>query len=750
MGPVDVQPVGDDADPDAGIGEPPQGVGRAVDDGHGANHVELGDGPVVEAVVLVGGESPFVEVPGAVQRQRVGLHAPEFGDDLAEPPGVVGHHTVEVHAEHELSGGHAPSLPGSGTAAMIGARHRLGATHHRLLTSASVVDDVSWALPGEFPAATAEQWEALVRRGVERLRTTTLDDITLDALATMETSPAPSPRRPVRSDSAPGRTPTDGASMGWDIRSCVDARHTGRAIDELEGGATSILLDLGSTPGPLDAAVVESALDGVRVDLAPVVMDAGPRWSEAAPALVARWSASGIGRRAVRGSLGADPFGTWASDRDLDLGAQLAALDEALDAVADLPGVQVATIDGSRFHDAGASDAWELALTVAAALATIDSMPDHVDVGEAFGRVELRLTATVDQFATMAKFRAARQLWDRVAELSGDASAARRSPFHAMTSGAMATRYDPMVNALRSTVACFAAAVAGADAITVRPFDELDVPGGSDLGRRLARNTQSVLAAESGLARVADPAGGSWFVERFTHELAAMAWRHLQTIDAAGGFRAAVESGFVDEHLAEARSRRRADIDHRRQPLTGTTAYPNLQETTPAAPDDAASPPGDRCRLSPQRWAEPFEQLRRRVERPGDHGEAGRPAVFLATIGSPSNFTARAAFAANLFAVAGLAVTAGPVTDDATTIADAFTASGLRVACVCSDDDTYIEHGTDVVTALHDAGAERIYLAGAPADAIDALHAAGVTDTIVADGDAYTALSGLIDALGLP
>lgn len=611
-----------------------------------------------------------------------------------------------------------------------------------------MVEDAPLELAGGFPPATREQWEALVRHGVDRLRTTTLDGIMLEPLATADTAPPPVPGRARPTSSMTAGVATD-APTTWDIRARVDAGAPGRAVDELECGATSILLDLRSVTGSIDSAVVDAALDRMLMELAPVVLDAGPRWAQATPALVARWSAPGVDRRAVRGSLGADPFGAWASDRNLDLESQCAALGDAIDSVADLPGVQVATIDGSRFHDAGASDAWELALTIAAAVATIESMPDHVGVGDAFGRVELRLAATVDQFATIAKFRAARQLWDRVAELGGDEPAAGRSPIHAVTSCAMTTRYDPMVNALRATVACFAAAVAGADAITVRPFDELLMPGGSALGRRLARNTQSVLAAESGVARVVDPAGGSWFVEQFTHELAATAWRHLQAIDAAGGFRAAVESGLVAEHLHEVRSRRRADIDHRRQPLTGTSEYPNAAETLAADGHDPTSATTDLRSLAAERWAEPFERIRRRVERCAA-GSDVRPGVFLATIGSPPEFTARASFATNLFAVAGLGVTMGPATDDGAVIAQAFTASGAGVVCVCSDDASYRTHGVDVVAALHVAGARRIYLAGAAPDSLDALTAAGVTDSIVAGGDAHATLVDLLDALGVP
>src|SRR4029079_718353 len=155
----------------------------------------------------------------------------------------------------------------------------------------------------------------------------------------------------------------------------------------------------------------------------------------------------------------------------------------------------------------------------------------------AIARIELRLAATDDQFATIATFRAIRLLWARVAEAVG--AAGSTSPVHAVTSRAMMTTYDPWVNALRSTVACFAAGVGGADAVTVLPHDVLRGDAATELGRRVARNTQSILLLESHLDDVIAPAGGSWYVERFTDQLADAAWAWVQEIEAAGGFRAA-------------------------------------------------------------------------------------------------------------------------------------------------------------------------------------------------------------------
>jgi methylmalonyl-CoA mutase len=275
------------------------------------------------------------------------------------------------------------------------------------------------------------------------------------------------------------------------------------------------------------------------------------------------------------------------------------------------------------------------------------------------------------------------------------------------------------VNALRSTVACFAAGVAGADAVTVLPHDGLRES--TELGRRVARNTQSILIAESHLAEVADPAGGSWYVERLTDQLAEAAWTWLQEIEKAGGFRRAVTDGLVAERIASTAEARQRDLDTRRAPLTGLSAFPNIAEASPPAMPDTGNGP-----LAPRRWAAGFEDLRERVER-----SDRRPTIFLATIGPPAAFTPRATFAENFFGIAGLPCRRGP--------ADDFAASGSSIACICSTDALYAEHAANVAAELTAAGAAAVYLAGKPQ--------AGIERTIHAGIDARATLAELLDLL---
>ena len=573
--------------------------------------------------------------------------------------------------------------------------------------------DAYLPLAAEFPPVSVDDWLTLVG-DITRLRTATYDGITIEPLYTAADE-VPAAGLPGQFPFVRGRT-ARGARQGWDVRQLVDVRWGQRAaVAELERGATSVWLRW-SADDPVDPASLAGVLDDVLFDVAPVVLDGGHRWVEAARAMRPLWERAAVDPASLAGSLGADPFGDWAVRRDDDrLAADLTALvAEAGPLVAEYPNLRVATIDATRFHDAGASDAEELGIGLAGVVATWRTLTEGgLDVEAAMARLELRLATTVDQFASIAKFRAARQVLARVAEVAGHPTAGSLVPLHAVTSRAMTTRYDAAVNIVRSTVACFAAAVGGADAITVLPHDTFVAAPPSERARRLARNTQAVLALESNVTSVIDAAGGSWYVERLTEHLAERAWDVFQEIESADGFRRAVESGLVDGLVAATRAARRADIDHLRAPIVGVSAFPGL--------DRLAVSDAEVLGEQVPRWASGFETLRTRVDAAVSTG-ARRPAVFLARLGSPAASAGRATAAAAFFGIAGLDSVGGPPTVDAAAVAEAFAASGTSVACVCSGGDVDQGRLDELADALATAGATRVYSADElPGDARHAL-----------------------------
>jgi methylmalonyl-CoA mutase len=302
----------------------------------------------------------------------------------------------------------------------------------------------------------------------------------------------------------------------------------------------------------------------------------------------------------------------------------------------------------------------------------------------------------------------------------------------------MMAQRDPWVNMLRTTVAAFGAGVGGADTVLVQPFDAA-IPGGlpgtaASFARRIARNTQLLLLEESHLGRVLDPAGGSWFVEDLTEQLAQKAWEHFQQIEAEGGFADARD--FVAAQIADVRDRRTDDINHRRKALTGVNEYPNLNE--------APLPHGDSV-SAVARYAVGFEALRDRSD--GWLDKTGsRPKVLLLPLGPLAEHNIRVTFAANLLASGGIeAVNPGPV--DAAGVTDAVSAAGgPGVVVICGTDARYRTEAAAVVEAARKAGVSRVLLAGPDKAVADADHKPD--DYLTAKIDAVDALSDLLTRLG--
>ena len=451
----------------------------------------------------------------------------------------------------------------------------------------------------------------------------------------------------------------------------------------------------------LTATDLPTVLRRVLADLAPITLDAPHEPVAAARGLLAVLDDQGVDGHPGT-NLGADPVGARvrhgldASYDDLVTVARLAHEHGLLGVV----------VDATAIHDRGATDAQELGYAVATGAAYLRVLTAAgLSLEEALGLVEFRLAATDEQFPTIAKLRAARRLWARVVELSGGASEAAAMRQHVVTSRPMLSKYDPWVNMLRGTVAAFAAGTGGAEAVTVVPFDvTLGVPDA--LGRRVARNTSSLLISESHVARVADPAGGSYAVERLTDDLARAAWEELGRIEESGGVLAALDDGSLLARVEAAATVRTGEVATRRRPLTGLTEFPNLAESLPARVGDP-----DPVR----RHGAAFEALR---------DDPATTPVFLATLGPVAAHTARATFASNLLAAGGIAVEVAGPTDGVASVLAAY--GGQRVVCLAGTDATYAEWGADVVAALREAGATHVIIAGRPIDGVDDSVAMGV------------------------
>ena len=509
----------------------------------------------------------------------------------------------------------------------------------------------------------------------------------------------------------------------------------GAILLALTDGTSALEVRAGAGGVPVDQ--LDRVFEGVFLDLVPVILDAGADLADAADQLLTLVKPFDADQRArLSIDLGADPLTAPLSGRAAATEADVVATAAKLSGYDG--GVRAVTVDAAALHNLGASASLELAGAIAAGVAYLRLLTESgLPAADALRQISFRFAADDDQFATIAKLRAARRLWARVAEVVGapDAGAAT---IHAVTSKAMMSQRDPWVNMLRTTLAAFAAGVGGADTVLVETFDAAidgGLPGTAvTFSRRMARNTQLLLLEESHLGRVVDPSGGSWFVEDLTDQLAQQAWAKFQELESLGGFVAARDQ--LSAQITEVAARRAGDIAHRRTALTGVNEFPNLAETPLAQTD---SFPGV------VRYAAAFEALRNRSD--AYLAKTGkRPQAVLLPVGPLAEHNIRTTFASNLLASGGIEAV-NPGTVDAAGVAAA--AAGQVAAVVCGTDARYADEASDVINAARAAGVAHVYLAG-PEKAM-----AGIDDkTSLPDEyltmkiDAVEALSTLLTRLG--
>ena len=389
-------------------------------------------------------------------------------------------------------------------------------------------------LADDFPAATREAWLKLVGK--------TLGDKPLGSLTRHTDEGLPiQPLYRAEDSAAPARLGAivRGGDRAWDVRTMVahpdPARANAEALEDLEGGAASVVLKLDPT-GQTGIAVgsadgLTRVLDGIVVELAAVALDAGFYGVRAADWLASAAKSSPGARLAFH----LDPLSALA-----EAGASPGPIEAHLTAAADAgarlaetyPKASLFQASGRVVHEAGGGEALELGFAAASTVAYAKALARAgFSMDQAFERIGLGLAVDGDYFVSMAKLRAARVVWNRIAGACGASAPAR---IEARTSGRMIARKDPWTNMLRLTEAGFAAAIGGADAVILGNFtDAIGLP--TAFARRQSRNTQLVLMDEAHLGRVADPAGGAWFLETLTDELARAAWTKFQAIEAAGG-----------------------------------------------------------------------------------------------------------------------------------------------------------------------------------------------------------------------
>ncbi|WP_068081453.1 methylmalonyl-CoA mutase family protein [Polycladidibacter stylochi] len=628
-------------------------------------------------------------------------------------------------------------------------------------------------LANEFLSFSQNDWEEAALKALRGRELTALESKDLDSLEI----------HPLYSrvlDSAPLKLRE--GSVPWTITARADFPNLQLAnkqiLEDLEGGAQGLELVLAGSMRArgcgLNLLNVDNALklfEGVRLDLVELMIDAGRLGSSTLVVVLEAAARLGVSADKLKITGTTDLPSYFASS-----GAMYLTNERLPRYMADIKAFMqekalkgpVFRADGRLFHDSGASPALELAIVLSGLIYYLRSLEEAGCQEDDLGRwVCSVLSATSDQFTTIAKARALRLLWAQLLEASGLKQ--HSIALHMESSYRMMTKHDPWVNLLRSTTACFAAGIGGANSVSALPHTS--AYGCPDsMSRRFARNMQLILQEESHIAKVGDPSAGSGLIEQRTHDLAAQAWQLFQKIEQAGGIMSALENKLIFSLIEDCRAHEDKLVRFGHSKITGTSAFPNLNEEPQTVkryntqvpesgqfarylrqPDAQGSQmkqlaeaireganTTDQIRLGKQaegilcppisavRLSKPFEALRDSSDCIKDV-TGSRPKVFLATLGNVSAFTGRATFASNFYAVGGIEACGGEEYTNLEALQKAFKESGSEIACICGQDEDYKSLGLNTLRALQEAGAKRVSLAGRLRDDREDWDEAGLT-----------------------
>lgn len=670
-----------------------------------------------------------------------------------------------------------------------------------------------------FPPVTKAEWLEKVESDLkgasfDRLRSRTAGGLELEPLYTTEDA--------VDADAIglPGVYPFVRGALpvgGWRVQQEYDDPRPDvcrdRIAQDVGRGAEAVWLRVGPRRGcrVLTIDELDALLGSVDLSTTSVVVDGGADTLAVASGFLEVARRRDVSFEALGGGFAFDPIALLAGEGQIrgGLRARLAEMrDLASWCAAHAPALRAVHVSSDPYDGGGASAVQELAYTIATGVEYLRQLTDGgMSIDDAARQIGFSYAVSGDFFLQIAKLRAARELWAKVVVAAGGERESSAMNMHCRTSRFTKTVRDPWVNMLRVTAECAAAVLGGAQSVATLPFDT--VIGSPDaLARRVARNTQVVLREESHLDAVADPAGGSWFVERLTDQLAREAWTELRSVEASGGILKALGSGTVVDAIAEVAEERRKSVAKRTAPIVGVSEFANtaekpLERETVSQDDvkrllrsaldvldvgayrdellglaqkvnDSGRVPGELTEacldaagrgtdmyslaavlqhgqpdfhvepISQWRAAKAWEELRARSDRAD-----ARPVALLANLGPIPKHKVRSGWAQNLLAAAGIAASNNDGFDRPEALAEAWKGAGASLAVVCGSDDDYETMLEPAVTALKTAGCPLVLVAGRPGDRAPALRAAGVGDFIFAGGDVLGTMSRVLDSVGV-
>lgn len=466
------------------------------------------------------------------------------------------------------------------------------------------------------------------------------------------------------------------------------------------------------------------------------------------PLLEQYCAVQGVELSSLKAGIGFDPTSEFARKGYLGLGLEEVWSNMARSvawAEEKAPGIRILSLDGGVWETAGATSVQELGFLLSTAIGYIQGLEQQgFQIDRIAPLFQVQLSLGSNFFMEIAKIRAFRLLWADMIKAFGGNDASRKVWIHGKTASFNKSSLDIWVNLLRTTTEGFSGVIGGVDSLELECFNSL-VAAGDQFASRLARNQQLILKEEAHFSRVIDPAGGCYYIESLTRELADKAWKQMQELESGGGMIHSLREGAIHRQLAETANLRMSAAHSRKDIYVGVNMYANPDEVLlPKLSEEAASAPVKAVELAagalPQaRAATGFEALRARISLFPRQAK-----VFLLNMGAPAEYKARSEFATGFFQVAGFGVISPPGFKDSRAAADAALASDADAFCVCGTDDNYVSLVPELCQLLK---GKIMILAGYPQDKVESYRQEGIKLFIHLKADALAALGQLADLM---
>ena len=611
----------------------------------------------------------------------------------------------------------------------------------------------------EFPPVSTEKWEEVINKDLKgadyekKLVWKTIEGFKvkpyyraedLEHIAYLDSNPSQFPF--TRGKQADSNT--------WDIRQDLreqdPVKANAYALDAVKRGATAV----GFCAKAIETEEqMARLLKDIYLTAVSIHFNCSKDYLQTLKLFVAVAKKSGFDTTQIHGSVNFDIYRhalTHGAFRHGEEGDLKAAAELVAYAKAELPAFRVLSVNGTLFNNAGSNIVQELGFSLAAANKLLAKLTDlGCDADSVANSIVFNFAIGGNYFMEIAKIRAARMLWSKVVEQykpTGDSAC--KAYINSTSSTWNKSIFDPYVNMLRTTTETMSAAIAGADSISVAPFD-IAYKEADDFSYRIARNQQLLLKEESYLDKIVDPAAGSYYIENLTDSIAQYAWQHFLAIEEKQGFAAAIREGYVQDEIAKTAQQRDMDIATRKTTIIGTNQYPNLTESMNGKIERQGGcccecGQGDEVKvLRPYRGAEAFERLRLATEQSGL-----RPKVFLLTYGNLAMRRARSGFATNFFGVAGYEIMDNNGFASAEEGVDAALKAQADIVVLCSSDDEYAEI-TETACKLLKGKVKSIVLAGFPKEMVETYKGYGIDEFIHVKTNVLDSLTAFQKLMGI-